>query len=34
MKKQVKNIFHEFKILKKIIITETFNIDFHNKFIN
>ena len=27
------NIFHEFKIMKKVITTETFNVDFHNKFI-
>ena len=26
------NIFHEFKVLKKFITTETFNVDFHNKF--
>ena len=25
--------FHEFKVLKKVIITEAFNVDFHNKFI-
>ena len=25
--------FHEFKILKRAIITETFNVDFHNKLI-
>ena len=24
--------FHEFKVLKKVIIPEMFNIDFHNKF--
>ena len=28
-----KNTFHEFKVQKKVIITETFNIDFRNKFI-
>ena len=28
-----KNFFHEFKSPKKDIITETFNVDFHNKFI-
>ena len=27
------NVFHEFQLLKKVITTETFNIDFHNKFI-
>ena len=27
------NALHEFKILKKLIITETFNIGFHDKFI-
>ena len=27
------NIFHDFKVLKKFIITKTFNVDFHNKFI-
>ena len=27
------NTFHEFKVLKEVIITETFNVDFHNKFI-
>ena len=27
------NTFHEFKIRKKVILTETFNFDFHNKFI-
>ena len=27
------NTFHEFKVLKKVIITETFNVNFHNKFI-
>ena len=27
------NIFHEFKVLKKVIITKMFNVDFHNKFI-
>ena len=27
------NSFHEFKILKKIIITKMFNVDFHYKFI-
>ena len=27
------NTFHEFKVLKKVTITETFNVDFHNKFI-
>ena len=26
-------IFHEFKVLKKVIKTETFNVDFHKKFI-
>ena len=26
--------FHEFKVLKKVIVTETFNVDFHNKFLN
>ena len=26
------NILHEFKVLKKVIITEAFNVDFHNKF--
>ena len=41
MKKQEKrniyryfnNTFYKFKILKKIIITETVNVDFHNEFI-
>ena len=32
--KHFKNTFHELKVLKKVIITETFNIDFHNKLIN
>ena len=27
------NTFHEFKVLKKIVINETFNVDFHHKFI-
>ena len=27
------NIFHEFKVMKKVIITEMFNANFHNKFI-
>ena len=27
------NTFHEYKALKKAIITETFRVDFHNKFI-
>ena len=27
------NSFHEFKVLKKIIRAETFNVSFHNKFI-
>ena len=27
------NIFHEFKFLKKVITTKTFNVDFHNNFI-
>ena len=27
------NSFHEFKVLKKVIVTETFNVDFRNKFI-
>ena len=27
------NIFDEFKILKKIITTEIYNINFHNKFL-
>ena len=27
------NTFHEFKALKKVIKTKTYNIDFHNKFI-
>ena len=27
------NTFREFKVLKKVIIAETFNVDFHNKFI-
>ena len=27
------NIFHEFKILKKVIRTKTVTVDFHNKFI-
>ena len=26
--------FHEFKVLKKVFITETINVDFHNKFTN
>ena len=25
------NSFHEFKVLKIVIVTETFNIDFHSK---
>ena len=28
------NTFHEFQILKKVIITETFNVDFHKKIHN
>ena len=27
------NIFHDLKVLKKVIKTETFNVDFQNKFI-
>ena len=27
------NTFHEFKVLKLVIITETFNVDFHYKLI-
>ena len=27
------NTFNEFKVLKKVTVTETFNIDFLNKFI-
>ena len=27
------NIFHEFKVLQKVITTKMFNADFHNKFI-
>ena len=27
------NVFHEFEALKKVITTETFNIDIHNKFL-
>ena len=27
------NTFHKFKVLKKVIMAETFNVDFHNKFI-
>ena len=29
----LKNTFHEFKVLKKVIKNETFNIDFHYEFI-
>ena len=27
------NTFHEFKVMKKVIKTETFNVNFHNIFI-
>ena len=27
------NVFHEFKVLKEVFTTKTFNVDFHDKFI-